>query len=79
VSFRTTTCVEIACDLCQYVLDEEGEGVQHHTSEEQAVKSAVHQGWERLADGRVICGDDASDDHVQAREASRAAGAGAVP
>lgn len=51
---------EIRCPQCDYVLDEEDEGVQCFPSEAAAVKSALDQGWHQLSDGSVIC--DADDE-----------------
>ncbi|MGA4864163.1 hypothetical protein ACPB9J_16100 [Streptomyces lavendulocolor] len=65
--FKTTSCVEIRCALCETTLDEDGDGGYHFATRADAVKSAIGFGWEELADGRVICGNDWEDDHVQAR------------
>lgn len=53
--FRQVTCFEMKCALCDYSLDEEGEGIEHHTTQKNAEESALAQGWHKLADGRVIC------------------------
>lgn len=56
--FRTTTCVTIVCDLCEYVMDEDREGIEHYDDEATALKYALDRGWSRLADGRVACNSD---------------------
>lgn len=71
--FKTVRVIEIRCALCGYVYDEEGEGVACYESKEQAVKAVLMDGWEQLADGRVICADDLDEGHVQARAEDRAA------
>lgn len=58
MAFRTETCVLAVCDLCSYVLDEEGEGQQHYATEADALKWAKEQGWSQLADGRLVCDSD---------------------
>jgi hypothetical protein len=71
--FKTCKVIEIRCALCNYLYDEDGEGVSCFNTEEQAVKTVLIDGWEKLSDGRVICADDLSEDHVQARAEERAA------
>lgn len=71
--FQTVKVIEIRCALCSYVYDEEGEGIGCFDSPEKAVKAVLMDGWEQLQDGRVICADDLSEDHVQARAENKPA------
>lgn len=51
-----TPCHTITCagDGCDYVLDQDGEGVYHHASQAEAEMTAREHGWERTTQG-LIC------------------------
>lgn len=62
--FRVITCLELRCALCDTVLGEDENAIEHHASQKDAEESALAQSWHKLADGRLIC--DAEDEEHSA-------------
>lgn len=67
MSAKTTTCIQIACDICDELYDVEGEGfTQHFATIADAVKYVADDEWKITDSGYAICPAD-DDDHDQAR------------
>jgi len=79
MTFKTVTCIEIACDVCGEYLDEQNEGSrQHFTTVADAAngfKPPQEQQhwideWIVWPDGYAICNSD-DDEHQAARDPLR--------
>lgn len=57
---RDHTCITIACDVCQYVYDED-EYTAHFTDLDDARKALTGTGWTITADRKVFCASDDTD------------------
>jgi hypothetical protein len=60
VSEQPVQCWNVRCDECDYVLDMEGEGVEHFTDPPTAATRAAEYGWEDLAEdspGGWLCNE----------------------
>lgn len=47
---------------CGYILDQEGEGIQHAPTVDDLFQMAVDIGWKAMPDGTMLCGPEACDD-----------------
>lgn len=64
-AFKAHACVEIRCNVCGYVLDEDEDGIRHFDTRAEAVEMAEYVDWTATAkavsdghstfDGYAIC------------------------
>lgn len=69
---KTLTCIEISCDVCEYRLEEDHDGIEHFESIEEAIKNHAtgeSDAWIIHPNGYAICPADFDEDHDKARAA----------
>lgn len=67
-AFKTHTCVEIRCNVCGYIHDEDDDGIRHFDNRAAAIEQVGYYGWTATAetiaddtavfDGYAICSTD---------------------
>jgi hypothetical protein len=56
--FPTRQMHSVVCDVCDYIYDEDRNGLVVFDSPEEAAQGVLRRNWKRLSDGRVICPSD---------------------
>lgn len=60
---KATNCQTITCDVCDYTLDEDDDGIYHFETTEDAFASARDAGW-WATETAILCTDNFGIEHT---------------